>query len=101
MRKGLNLNADVRHLSQFIKRTFPCRNDTRKAHLLHQSSALRIVDGHLRAGMQHQMGIALLNDPRHAHVLNQHGVHMHIGEQVQHIARSSVSHCLTSVLTVT
>ena len=36
--------------------------------------------------MQHQMGIALLNDPRHAHILHQHGVHAHIREQVEHIA---------------
>ena len=87
MRKGLYLNADVRHLSQLIQRTFPCRNDARKAHLLHQPSALRVVDRHLCAGMQHQMGIALLNDPRHAHILHQHGVHAHIGEQVEHIAK--------------
>ena len=87
VRKGLYLNADVRHPSQLIQRTFPCRNDARKAHLLHQPSALRVVDRHLCAGMQHQMGIALLNDPHHAHILHQHGVHAHIGEQVEHIAK--------------
>ena len=72
-----------------------------QAHVLHQPSALRVVDRHLCAGMQHQMGIALLNDPRHAHILHQHGVHTHIGEQVETSRRSSSSHCLTSVLTVT
>ena len=37
--------------------------------------------------MQHQMGIALLDDPHHAHILHQHGVHAHIGEQVKYITK--------------
>ena len=87
MCKPLNFNADIRHFSEFFKRTFTRRNNTRKSHVLHQLSALRIIDGHLRACMQHQLGIVFLNDPHCAHVLNKHCIHMDARKQIQHVAQ--------------
>ena len=86
MRKCFNLYARIRHLPQFLKRTLSSRNDTCETHFLHESCALCIIDGHLRAGMQHKLRKTHLRDSRHAHVLNQYGVHIHIAQQLQHIA---------------
>ena len=87
----------------YLKRTLSGRSETRKTHFLRESCALCIVDGHIHpAGVQHKLRKTHLRrfSPRPCPEPVRRP-HSHRPAAPTHHRRSSVSHCLTSVLTVT
>ena len=85
--KRLDLHAGIRHALELRQRAFARRHHTRKAEIAEQLRALRVVDRHLRAGMQRQLRKALPGDANHAQILHDGRVHAGANQQLKHIAQ--------------
>ncbi len=57
LNKDLCFNIDlVGYICNLRKRQLPCENNAAEAHLFHRPRALNVVDAHLSAGMDNEIG---------------------------------------------